>query len=94
MSFMMTNTANVEEKMAKMEHKVILLTKALEDKDLQIAPLMNKLILQGLGESSHGPKFRLASPLQRMTKGKKMKILLDRNNLLRLFHYLSNNFKI
>ena len=94
MSVMMTNTANVEEKMAKMEHKVILLTKALEDKDLQIAPLMNKLKLQDLGESSHVPKFHLASPLQRMTKGKKMKILLDRNNLLRLFHYLSNNFKI
>ena len=40
---MMTNTANVKEKMAKMKHKIILLTKALEDKDLQIAPLMNKL---------------------------------------------------
>ena len=46
--------------MAKMEHKVVLLTKALEDKDLQIAPQMNKLKLQDLGESSHGPKFHLA----------------------------------
>ena len=34
MSVMMTNTTNVEEKMTKMEHKVVLLTKALEDKDL------------------------------------------------------------
>ena len=57
---MMTNTANVKEKMAKMKHKIILLTKALEDKDLQIAPLMNKLKLQDVGESSHGPKFHLA----------------------------------
>ena len=57
---MMTNTANVKEKMAKMKHKIILLTKALEDKDLQIAPLMNKLKLQDVGESNHGPKFHLA----------------------------------
>ena len=57
---MMTNIANIKEKMAKMKHKIVLLTKALEDKDLQIAPLMNKLKLQDLGESSHGPKFHLA----------------------------------
>ena len=57
---MMTNKANVKEKMAKMKHKIILLTKALKDKDLQIAPLMNKLKLQDVGESSHGPKFHLA----------------------------------
>ena len=60
MSIMMTNTTNVKEKMAKMKHKIVLLTKALEDKDFQIAPLMNKLKLQDLGESSHGPKFHLA----------------------------------
>ena len=43
MSVMMTNTSNMEEKMAEMEQRVALLTKALEDKDLQIATLMNKL---------------------------------------------------
>ena len=37
---MMTNTFTMEEKMAEMEQRVVLLTKALEDKDLQIATLM------------------------------------------------------
>ena len=53
----MTNTSTVEEKMAEMEQRVVLLTKALEDKDLQIATFMNKLKVQDLGESSHGHKF-------------------------------------
>ena len=34
MSVMMTNTSTMEEKMAEMEQMVVLLTKALEDKDL------------------------------------------------------------
>lgn len=57
---MMTNTSTMEEKMAEMEQRVVLLTKALEDKDLQIATLMNKLEAQDLGESSHGHKFTSA----------------------------------
>ena len=57
---MMTNTSTMEEKMAEMEQRVVLLTKALEDKDLQIATLMNKLEVQDLGESSHGHKFTSA----------------------------------
>ena len=56
----MTNTSIMEEKMAEMKQRVILLTKALEDKDLQIATLMNKLEVQDLGESNHGHKFTLA----------------------------------
>ncbi|KAL4615632.1 hypothetical protein ACB092_07G140800 [Castanea dentata] len=39
----MTNTSTMEEKMAEMEQRVTLLTKALEDKDVQISTLMNKL---------------------------------------------------
>lgn len=56
-SVMMTNTSTMEEKMVEMEQRVVLLTKALEDKDLQIATLTNKLEVQDLGESSHGHKF-------------------------------------
>ena len=56
-SVMMTNIFTMEEKMAEMEQRVVLLTKALEDKDLQIATLMNKLEVQDLGELSHGHKF-------------------------------------
>ena len=47
-SIMMIKTSTMEEKMAEMEQKVVLLTKALEDKDLQIATLMNKLEVQDL----------------------------------------------
>ena len=43
MLVMMTNTSTMEEKMAEMEQRVILLTKALEEKDVKIAILMNKL---------------------------------------------------
>ena len=53
---MMTNTSTMEEKMAEMEQRVTLLTKALEEKDVKIATLMNKLELQDSGESSLGPK--------------------------------------
>ena len=56
-SVMMTNTSTMEEKIAEMEQRVVLLTEALEDKDLQIATLMNKLEVRDLGESSHGYKF-------------------------------------
>ena len=61
---MMTDTkgcpSTMEEKMAEMEQRVVLLTKALKDKDLQIATLMNKLKVQDLGESSQGHKFTSA----------------------------------
>ena len=57
---MMTNTSNIEEKMAKMEQRVVLLTKAFQDKNLQIATLVNKLKVQDLGESSHSHKFTFA----------------------------------
>ena len=50
----------MEEKMAKMEQRVVLLTKTLEDKDIQIATLMNKLKVKDLGESSHDHKFTSA----------------------------------
>ena len=43
MLVMMTNTSTMEEKMAEMEQKVILFTKALKEKDVKIATLMNKL---------------------------------------------------
>uniref|UniRef100_A0A7N2N597 RNA-directed DNA polymerase n=1 Tax=Quercus lobata TaxID=97700 RepID=A0A7N2N597_QUELO len=56
MPVMMTNTSTMEEKMAEMEQRVILLTKALEEKDVKIATLMNKLEVQDSGESSLGPE--------------------------------------
>ena len=52
--------STMEEKMAEMEQRVVLFTKALKDKDLQIATLMNKLKVQDLGESSQGHKFTSA----------------------------------
>ena len=69
-SVMMTNTSTMEEKMAEMQQRVVLLTKALEDKDLQIAILMNKLEMQDLGESSHGPKFPFGFTFTKDNKGK------------------------
>ena len=47
---MMTNTSTMEEKMVEMEQRVTLLTKALEEKDVKITTLMNKLELQDSGE--------------------------------------------
>ena len=71
---MMTNTSTMEEKMAEMEQRVILLTKALEDKDVKIATLMNKLEVQDSGESSldleHPPGFTLKGENARADKGK------------------------
>ena len=73
-SIMMTNTSTMEEKMAEMEQRVVFLTKALEDKGLQIATLMNKLEVQDSGESSLGPKHPLGFTLKgenaKVDKGK------------------------
>ena len=74
MPVMMTNTSTMEEKMAEMEQRVTLLTKAFEEKDVKIATLMNKLELQDSGESSlgpeHPPDFTLKGENARGDKGK------------------------
>lgn len=43
MSAMMTGVATVEEQLAQMTTAIVKLTKRVEEKDLQIANLMNKL---------------------------------------------------
>ena len=74
MPVMMTNTSTMEEKMAKMEQRVILLTKELEENDVKIATLRNKLEVQDSGESSLGPEyspsFTLKGENARVDKGK------------------------
>ena len=74
MPVMMTNTSTMEEKMIEMEQKVAFLTKTLEDKDVKIATLMNKLEVQDSGESSldpkHQPSFTLKGENARVDKGK------------------------
>ena len=71
---MMTNTSTMEEKMVEIEQMVTLLTKALEEKDVKIATLMNKLELQDSSESSLGPQhppgFTLKGENARGDKGK------------------------
>ena len=42
----MMETATIEKKIAKMGHAISKLTKTMEEKDLQIATLMNKLEIQ------------------------------------------------
>ena len=74
MPVMMTNTSTMEEKMVEIEQMVTLLTKALEEKDVKIATLMNKLELQDSSESSLGPQhppgFTLKGEKARGDKGK------------------------
>ena len=71
---MMTDTSTTKEKMVEMEQRVTLLTKALEEKDVKIATLTNKLELPDLGESSlgheHPPNFTLKGESTRVDKGK------------------------
>ena len=43
MPVVMTNTSTMEENMVEMEQRVTFLIKALEEKDVKIATLMNKL---------------------------------------------------
>ena len=53
MSAMMTETTTIDEKIAEMGRAIAKLTKTVEEKDLQIATLMNKLEVQNRGESSN-----------------------------------------
>uniref|UniRef100_A0A2N9H4I7 Ty3-gypsy retrotransposon protein n=1 Tax=Fagus sylvatica TaxID=28930 RepID=A0A2N9H4I7_FAGSY len=55
MPAMMTETAIVDERIVAMERAISKLTKTVEEKDLQIATLMNKLEVHNHGESSNGP---------------------------------------
>uniref|UniRef100_A0A2N9GU49 Retrotransposon gag domain-containing protein n=1 Tax=Fagus sylvatica TaxID=28930 RepID=A0A2N9GU49_FAGSY len=55
MPAMMTETAMVDERIVAMECAISKLTKIVEEKDLQIATLMNKLEVHNHGESSNGP---------------------------------------
>ena len=77
MPVMITNTSTMEEKMMEIEQKVAFLTKTLEDKDVTIATLMNKLEVQDSGESSldlkHPPSISLKGENARVNKGKGVK---------------------
>uniref|UniRef100_A0A2N9I0X6 Uncharacterized protein n=1 Tax=Fagus sylvatica TaxID=28930 RepID=A0A2N9I0X6_FAGSY len=53
MPAMMTETAVVDERIVAMERAISKLTKTVEEKDLQIATLMNKLEVHNHGESSN-----------------------------------------
>ncbi|KAG5521475.1 hypothetical protein RHGRI_033888 [Rhododendron griersonianum] len=53
MQVMTTDTATVEEQLATMARAIEKLTKTVEDKDLQIASLMNKLEAQNMEGTSH-----------------------------------------
>ena len=61
MSAMMTETAIVDERIVAMECAISKLTKTIEEKDLQITTLMNKLEVHNHGESSNGPIYQRTS---------------------------------
>ena len=54
MSVMTTDTTSVEEQLAEMAHAITKLTKTVEEKDMQIVSLINKVEaqVQNMGESS------------------------------------------
>ena len=51
---MMMEATTVDEKIAEMGRAIAKLTKTVEEKDLQIATLMNKLEVWNRGESNNG----------------------------------------
>ena len=55
MPAMITKTVIVDERIVAMKRAISKLTKIVEEKDLQIATLMNKLEVHNHGESSSGP---------------------------------------
>ena len=63
MSAMMTEATTVDEKIAEMGRAIAKLTKIVEEIDLQIATLMNKLEVQNRGESSNGQSDRKSTRL-------------------------------
>ena len=67
MSVMATDTTSVEEQLAEMARTIAKLTKTVDEKDMQIASLINKVEtqVQNAGESSHGLNHlpNVASPL-------------------------------
>ena len=62
---MMTEATTVDEKIAEMARAIAKLNKTVEEKDLQIATLMNKLEIQNRGESSNGQSQTQQHMLQR-----------------------------
>ena len=62
----MIETTTVDEKIAEMRRAIAKLTMTVEEKDLQIATLMNKLEVQNRGESSNGQSQTQQNMLQRV----------------------------
>ena len=62
---MMIETTTVDEKIAEMRRAIAKLTMTVEEKDLQIATLMNKLEVQNRGKSSNGQSQTQQHMLQR-----------------------------
>ncbi|PHT74991.1 hypothetical protein T459_22268 [Capsicum annuum] len=56
---LMADATDMDEKFAIMEQTIEVLKQSVEDKDLQIAQLMDKLESFALGESSHDPAYPL-----------------------------------
>ena len=96
---MATNTTSIEEQLAEMAHTIAKLTKTVEEKDIQIASLINKVEAQvkNTGESSQGLNhlqiLHLLLMMHRMCIGQ-CKLRDKRRNLPQWCHYLSNNFRI
>ena len=67
MPVMETDTTSVKEQLAEMAHAIAKLTKTVEEKDVQIVSLINKVEtqVQNTGESSQGLNHlpNIASPL-------------------------------
>ena len=67
MLVMATDTTSIEEQLVEMAHTIAKVTKTFEEKDMQIASLINKVEaqVQNTGESSQGLNHLLnvASPL-------------------------------
>ena len=94
MAAMMTETATIDEKIAEMGYAIAKLTKTVEEKDLQIATLMNKLEVKNQGESSEGILTRISIHHKMLTHLLQRRLVVHKGALPQFHLYRSSSYKI
>ena len=94
MAAMMTETATIDEKIAEMGHAIAKLTKTVEEKDLQIAMLMNKLEVQNRDESSKAILTRISIHPRMLTHLLQRRLVVHKGALPQFHLYQSSSYRI
>ena len=86
-------TAAIEEKITKMGHTIAKLTKTMEERDLQIATLMNKLEVQNRGSLAKAILTCISIHPKMLTHLLQRRLVVHKGALPQFHLYRSSNYR-